>query len=116
MKHKRIWLSIFISIVFLIMAACGSAAAPATPSPLPPTATPSPTVTATPSLGIGSTQVSPKDGMLIVYVPAGEFLMGSDIGDADEKPQHTVSLDALLDRPDRGDQRHVCPMRGRWGV
>ncbi|MCJ7624282.1 MAG: formylglycine-generating enzyme family protein, partial [Anaerolineaceae bacterium] len=29
-----------------------------------------------------------------VYMPAGEFLMGSENGEADEKPQHTVSLDA----------------------
>ena len=31
----------------------------------------------TPELGIGSTQISPQDGMVLVYVPAGEFLMGS---------------------------------------
>jgi eukaryotic-like serine/threonine-protein kinase len=38
------------------------------------------------------------DGMELVYVPAGDFLMGSDDGDAyalsDEKPQHLVYLDA----------------------
>jgi len=28
-------------------------------------------------LGIGSTQVSPKDSMVMEYVPAGEFLMGA---------------------------------------
>jgi formylglycine-generating enzyme required for sulfatase activity/tRNA A-37 threonylcarbamoyl transferase component Bud32 len=39
-------------------------------------------------------RVSSKDGMVMVYMPAGEFMMGSDNGDADEKPQHTVSLDA----------------------
>ena len=99
MKHKKIWLSIFISIVFLIMAACGSAETPATP-----------TLTATPSLGIGSTQVSSKDGMVLVYVPAGEFLMGSTEADIDkvmaqcsdcerggfidELPQHKVTLAA----------------------
>jgi serine/threonine protein kinase/formylglycine-generating enzyme required for sulfatase activity len=59
---------------------------------------------------IGDMQISPKDGMLLVYVPAGEFLMGStdeDIDEAmavcdgcdrslfyDEYPQHTVYLDA----------------------
>ena len=95
MKHKRIWLSIFISIVFLIMAACGRTETPATPTlmatplpstatptltatPLPPTATPSPTLTATPTLGIGSTQVSPEDGMVMVYVPAGGIPDGFD--------------------------------------
>lgn len=30
-----------------------------------------------------------------MYVPAGEFTMGSDNGDADEKPVHTVPLDAF---------------------
>jgi len=49
-------------------------------------------------LGIGSTMISEKDGMTMVYVPAGEFLMGSrddDLdADGDEKPQHTVHLDA----------------------
>ncbi len=31
----------------------------------------------------------------MVYIPAGEFIMGSDKGDNDEKPQHTVYLDAF---------------------
>ena len=30
----------------------------------------------------------------MVYVPAGEFLMGSGDGDSDEAPEHTVYLDA----------------------
>jgi serine/threonine-protein kinase len=62
---------------------------------------PSPRVTKPPRkppLGIGSERVCPKDGMIQVYVPAGKFLMGSrdDDSDAesDEKPQHTVHLDA----------------------
>ena len=49
-------------------------------------------------LGIGSTRVSEKDGMIMVYVPEGEFLMGSreddDLAYEDEKPQHSVYLDA----------------------
>jgi len=61
--------------------------------------------------GIGSTMLSAKDGMTLVYVPAGEFQMGSDADDAlaecqkfrddcrrdwftDEEPIHTVDLDA----------------------
>jgi len=41
------------------------------------------------------TSVSTKDGMMQVYVPAGEFFMGSNTGEADEKPLHTVYLDAF---------------------
>ncbi len=61
-----------------------------------PTETSLPIPTAAPTLGIGSTQVSPKDGMTMVYVPAGDFLMGSPDGegDPDEHPQHTVYLNA----------------------
>jgi formylglycine-generating enzyme required for sulfatase activity len=44
-------------------------------------------------------RISPKGDMPLVYVPAGEFLMGStdqDPGaDSDEKPQHEVYLDAF---------------------
>jgi serine/threonine-protein kinase len=66
-----------------------------------------PTSTGAPSpargLVIGSTMVSDKDGMTLVYVPAGEFTMGSADGDSeassDEKPQHKVALDAFwIDR------------------
>ncbi len=46
-----------------------------------PTATPQPTETPTPELGIGSTQISPVDGMIMVYVPAGEFEMGINADD-----------------------------------
>ncbi len=66
---------------------------------LPPTQTPTLSPTATPTLGIGSTMVSDKDGMSLLYVPAGNFLMGSSDSDSQaysgEKPQHTVYLDAF---------------------
>jgi eukaryotic-like serine/threonine-protein kinase len=45
-----------------------------------------------PTPGIGSTQVSEKDGMVMVFVPAGEFTMGSDDGLENEQPVHTVTL------------------------
>jgi formylglycine-generating enzyme required for sulfatase activity len=77
-------------------------------TPMPPTPTTPPTrtpVPATPAMtptampGIGPTRVSEKDGMVMVYVPAGEFLMGSADSDSqaysNEKPQHTVYLDAF---------------------
>jgi formylglycine-generating enzyme required for sulfatase activity len=62
------------------------------------TTTPIPTFTPAPL--IGSTLVSPGDGMVMVYVPAGNFLMGSDKANvaqenSDELPQHTVYLDAF---------------------
>jgi formylglycine-generating enzyme required for sulfatase activity/predicted Ser/Thr protein kinase len=42
----------------------------------------------------GQTWTSPKDGMNLLCVPSGKFIMGSDDGDPDEKPVHSVSLDA----------------------
>ncbi|MEK7398916.1 MAG: formylglycine-generating enzyme family protein [Candidatus Poribacteria bacterium] len=36
-----------------------------------------------------------KDGATMVLIPAGEFLMGSYEGNDDEKPVHTVYLDAF---------------------
>ena len=72
-----------------------------TPTPsktLTPTHTPTLTVTPTPTFEPGATRVWEKDGMVIVYVPAGEFLMGAGDDDPDanydEKPQHKVYLDA----------------------
>ncbi len=64
-----------------------------TRSPIPPTPLPS----STPA--VSSTQVSTKDGMVLIYIPAGDFLMGSADSDkesnSDEKPQHKVFLDAF---------------------
>jgi formylglycine-generating enzyme required for sulfatase activity len=36
-----------------------------------------------------------RDGASMVLVPAGEFIMGSDKGDDDEKPVHRVHLDSF---------------------
>jgi formylglycine-generating enzyme required for sulfatase activity len=44
---------------------------------------------------IGSTWVHSIDSMKSVYVPGGEFVMGSEDGKDDEKPVHTVYLDAF---------------------
>lgn len=72
--------------------------ATSTSTPVPPTSTPSP-----PSPEAGRPRTRSKDGMVMVYVPAGAFEMGSadddSDGDGDEKPQHTVTLDAFwIDR------------------
>ncbi len=39
--------------------------------------------------------VSEKDGMVLVYVPEGEFTMGSNSSSDDEKPEQQVTLDAF---------------------
>jgi len=57
------------------------------------TPTPSPTITPTPYMVI-----SPKDGMALIRIPAGEFQMGSDPqkdsqAQTDEQPLHPVFLD-----------------------
>jgi formylglycine-generating enzyme required for sulfatase activity len=58
-----------------------------------PTITQTATPTLTPTLGIGSTMISPNDGMTLLYVPAGEFTMGSNSGGSG--PLHTPSLDSF---------------------
>jgi len=40
------------------------------------------------------TRITGEDGAPMVLIPAGEFWMGSNNGDDDEKPVHTVYLDA----------------------
>jgi len=72
----------------------------------PPSSTPEPTVTATrptdtphptatPTLGVGVTMPRATDGMVMVYVPGGEFEMGTEDGDSDEQPVHSVTLDGF---------------------
>jgi formylglycine-generating enzyme required for sulfatase activity len=68
-----------------ITAAVTSAPPILTKTPKPPTPTFTP--------GIGSTMVSEKDGMMLIFVPAGEFTMGSDLY-SDEQPIHKVTLDS----------------------
>ena len=77
------------------------------------TSTLTPTVTFTPTStpGIGSTWARPADGMVMVYVPEGDFTMGMDIDQEmaickrfnptctrtnyiDDGPAHTVTLDS----------------------
>ncbi len=74
-----------VTLIFLLLTSC---------SLVPPgSATPTPAVLPTP--GIGSTMYSKNDGMTLFYVPAGEFRMGSENGKPNEKPVHTVYLDAF---------------------
>ena len=65
----------------------------ATVSPTPTAAEPT-RVLPTPLPGNRSSRVSDVDGMTLLYVPAGEFTMGSNEF-ADEQPPHQVYLDAF---------------------
>ena len=78
-------------------------AIPATPTPAPALApTPAPVATPTPAPATGRPWDSPgthagqeiigPDGRAYVWVPRGEFMMGSDDGRDDEKPAHLVRI------------------------
>lgn len=43
----------------------------------------------------GSQKTSPYDGMIMFYIPEGKFEMGSENGNPDESPVHSVYLDAF---------------------
>jgi formylglycine-generating enzyme required for sulfatase activity len=49
-------------------------------------------IVATSTLYVGSTMIG-EDGMTLLYIPAGEFLMGSKGNSYDERPVHPVYLD-----------------------
>ena len=102
---KAFWLFLHLATAgIFILTACATASTPIvvpTAGVLQPTETPQPTNTVIPAstFGIGSTRVSEKDGATLVYVPAGEFAMGStdldSLASGDEKPQHSIMLDAF---------------------
>jgi serine/threonine-protein kinase len=69
-----------------------------TETPVPsdtPMPTDAPTPTVEPTLGIGSTLIREKDGMVMVFVRAGKFDMGSEVGYNEESPAHLVDLSAF---------------------
>jgi eukaryotic-like serine/threonine-protein kinase len=85
------------------------------------TAPPTLTFTPDPSLPPANSQPGqiwqrPKDGMKMVYIPAGEFRMGSTSADAnaksDEMPQHLVSMDGFwIDRTEVTNAMFALCMR-----
>jgi len=75
---KYVTLTTLFAMISLLLFACGGV-----------------TAVPTPTLGIGPTIVSNKDGMVMFFVPQGKFTMGSDNGFPQEKPVHTVYLDAF---------------------
>jgi formylglycine-generating enzyme required for sulfatase activity len=62
-------------------------------SPGPPGAQPTSPLYAEPESG--STRVDARDGMVLVYVPSGEFEMGSRTLGRSERPVHRVTLDGF---------------------
>jgi formylglycine-generating enzyme required for sulfatase activity len=90
--------------IVIAVAETATARLPEKPTPtaaqtFTPTLTPTITQIPTSTLGIGSTMMSDVDGMVMVYVPEGAFLMGwgyaSYIRRVEERPQHTIYLDAF---------------------
>jgi serine/threonine protein kinase len=71
-----------------------SAVVPTTTTTLSPTATLDPKVLP-PDPALGSVWQRPQDKMQMVYVPPGSFSMGSEEGDSDEEPVHSVALDGF---------------------
>jgi formylglycine-generating enzyme required for sulfatase activity len=70
------------------------------------------TAAAAPTSSPGESRIRATDGAQMIFMPAGEFLMGSTDADskagADEKPQHTVYLDAFwIDRTELSHSRYV---------
>jgi len=62
----------------------------------PPALPPQPVAAASPpALLPGEVRIWPLDGASLVYIPSGEFRMGTDDGAKDEGPAHTVYLDAF---------------------
>jgi len=64
---------------------------PATKTLVPATSTA--TIAPTPTFRIST--IIGKDGAVLVFVPKGEFTMGSNNGEANEKPVHKITLDAF---------------------
>lgn len=81
--------------------AAGPTSAPprATPTATATAALPPPTATARVTAPAFQATTAAQDGMTLIYIPAGSFLLGSPDSDPDaredEKPQQTIELDAF---------------------
>jgi Uncharacterized conserved protein len=89
-----------------------------TPTPAP-TNTPKPTYTPTPAAPAGATKISPLDNMTIIYIPPGNFLMGTSndakVIKVEEQPQRTIFLDGYwIDKvPVTNGMYHRCLDAGK---
>ena len=80
---------IFFSIMLMFFVGCAPVTPTASPGPLS-----IPTTSNLPN-GLGKTSVAEKDNVVMDYVPAGPFIMGTEHGLTDEQPAHIVTLDAF---------------------
>jgi eukaryotic-like serine/threonine-protein kinase len=62
----------------------------------------------------GIDAIPTKTNMEMVFIPAGEFLMGSDVGDPNQRPMHSVFLDAYwIDQTEVSNQHYsTCVLNG----
>jgi formylglycine-generating enzyme required for sulfatase activity len=83
-----------VCLFVFVVSGCGGSEPLSTPTnSLAETPTQAPTEEPRPELySLGDTQVRPTDGMVMVYVPRGEFEMGSE---PHQEPVHTVALDGF---------------------
>ncbi|MGD2158199.1 MAG: SUMF1/EgtB/PvdO family nonheme iron enzyme [Anaerolineales bacterium] len=79
-----------ILLLILIASACSRADESSQPSPTDTSSVPQ--ASPTPTYGIGSTWISPLDGMEMVYVPAGPFVMGLEDPE-DLSRSHAIKLE-----------------------
>jgi serine/threonine-protein kinase len=111
-----------VAVVVLVIAGIGFSAlskggsnnTPATEAPVVENpVTEAPVETPTVKYDIGSTMLG-NDSMSLVYVPAGEFKMGSDFGEINETPVHAVNLDAFwIDKTEVTNKMYaVCVNEG----
>jgi iron(II)-dependent oxidoreductase len=80
----------------IVLATPTAKSAPPTPTPIPPTPTPTEQPAGTASEETGPTP-TPKPAVLdmMIEIPAGPFIMGSDNGDPEDAPAHEVDLPAF---------------------
>jgi formylglycine-generating enzyme required for sulfatase activity len=107
MLRKQLWIWLIVSL--LLVTGCGPPAQPTPSTPAEATAAPS-EVTPTPVMILPTPTPLPppptptpipipteekRERSLMVTIPAGEFTMGNDQGREEERPAHTVFVDAF---------------------